>query len=351
MSRFRKTIIILAIAALAICSAPFVSFFMTDNITIDITDSYSGLTCDDGRYYYLDGNRGLMVCGIPDKLLAEGDFKSFFVDGQKIYCYKKVSLKKSVRTVLYAYDKDTGMQLGEFEVPDGIYGEVHDGIVYAKYRNEATKKPYLRFYDVNNDFREIFVENEKTEYDGITFFRFADGYEIVVSPDKSVIEMNDDHIITLSVKNKKNSEFFFDYFEKRAPSYSEIPNVRICEVCDDKLYSVYTVTRFFTDSKRKRNEIRYNKYDAVRVYDTETGVVINEKQFRRAERVLSVGDDTIITYFNGSYFWYDSNTFEEVSSQPAEEIVPGNEYTFTTVEGIVFIFNDEKMIGRIAHAV
>lgn len=351
MSRLRKTIIILAIAALAICSAPFVSFFMTDNISIDITDSYSRLTYADGRYYYLDGGRGLVQCGIPDKLLAEGDFKSFFADGQKIYCYMKVSAKKSTRTVLYAYDRDTGMQLGEFEVPDGIYGEIHDGIVYARYTQNVTNKPYLRFYDVNNDFREVFVENERLEYDGITVFRFADGYEIVVSPDKSVIELNDDHLITLYEKNEDTSEFFFSYFEKRAPSYSEIPNVQAWKVSGDKLSTVYTETRFFADSERKRNELRHNKFDAVRVYDTETGVIVSEKQFRRAERVLSVGDETIITYFNGNYFWYDSSTFEEIKHEPADEIEAGNEYTVTTVEGIVFIFSDEKMVGRIAHTV
>ena len=349
MSRLKKIIIILATAALAICSAPFVSFFMTDDLTIALTDSCSGLTCVDGVYYYLDGTKGLAVCGIPDRILAEGNFRSFYVDGQKIYCYKKVSAKRSMRTVLCAYDKETGIQLGEFEVPDGVNGEIHDGIVYAKYTQKVTNKPYLRFYDINNDFREVFVENERIDYDDITIFRFEDGREIVVSPEKTVIEYDNDHLITLSEKNKSTSELIFDYFEKRAPSYSDVPHVGTWKVAGDKLYTVYTETRFFADNEQKRNELRHNKYDAVRVYDTETGVIVAEKQFRRAERVISVNDDTIITYFNNNYFWYDSTTFEEIKSQPAEEIETGGKYTITTVEGIVFIFKDEKMLGRIAH--
>ncbi len=349
MSRLKKIIIILATAALAICSAPFVSYLMTDDISIELAEKYSGLTFADGLYYYLDDSRGLMVCGIPDRLITDGNFKGFFIDGEKIYCYKKVDNKKSYRTVLYAYDKNTGTQLGEFEVPDDIYGEIHDGIVYGKYTQKVTNKPYLRFYDINNDFREVFVENERLEYGDITVFRFDDGREIIVSPDKSLIELDSDHLITLEKKKDGISQLIFDYFEKRAPSYSDIPDVGTWKVAGDKLYTVYTETRFFANTEQKKNELRHNRYDAVRVYDTETGVIVAEKQFRRAERVISVNDDTIITYFSNNYFWYDSTTFEEIKSQPADEIETGGKYTFTTVEGIVFIFKDEKMLGRIAH--
>lgn len=349
MSRLKKILIILTTAALAICSAPFVSFFTTDDITIELTDKFSGLTYDEGSYYYLDSTKGVAVCGIPDRIIAEGNFRSFFVDGQKIYCYMKMNSKNASRTVLYAYDKESGTQLGEFEVPEGVFGEIHDGIVYGKYTQKVTNKPYLRFYDINNDFREVFVDNERIEYDGITVFRFEDGREIIVSPDKTVIERNDDHLITLEQKKNGSSQLFFDYFEKRAPSYSDTPDVGTWKVSDDKLYTVYTENRFWANTEQKKNDLRHNKYDAVRVYDTETGVVVNEKKFRRSERVLSVNDDTIITYFNNNYFWYDSSTFAEIKSEPADEIKTGGVYTFTTVEGIVFIFKDEKMIGRLAH--
>ena len=349
MSRLKKIIIILSTAALAICSAPFVSYLLTDDINVEIEDSYSGLTYSDGRYYYIDTDKSLKECGIPDKTIVEGNVKSFCIDDGKLYCFARPNGKKSSRTVLYVFDKETGNAQGEFEVPDGIHGEVHDGIVYVKYIQKITGNPYLRFYDINNDFREVFVVNEKKEMGSVNVFTFENGYQMIISPEKEVVEYNSDHLITLEAVNKKDSKLSFDYFEQRAPSYYDMSNLQTWKVVGDKLYTVCTATRFFGGDKK--NSIRHNKFDAVKVYDTETGVAVNEKQFQRSERVLSVNDDTIITYLNGDYIWYDSRTFEELKREASDEIINGNDYTVSTTEGIVFIFSGEKMIGRLAHSI
>ena len=349
MNRLKTIIIVTITSALAICSAPFVSYMMTDDITIYTADTYSGTVFSDGIYYYLDADKGVYMCGIPDKLLIEGKFKSFCIDGKKLYCYEKASGKRSSRTVLHAFDKNTGTPLGEFEVPDNIHGDIKDGIVYARYTQKVTNKPFFRFYDINNDFKEVYIENERHDINGAAVFDFADGTQKIISGENKVIDNSKSHMIILSEKDNKNCELYFDYFENRAPSFSEIPNVQTYCVSGDKLFTAYTVTRFFTGNKQERNEIRHNKYDAVRVYDTETGNIINEKQFRRTERVLSVSENTIITYFNNNYIWYDSSNFNEIKKQPADKIKDGKEYTVTTVEGIVFVFCNEKMIDRIAH--
>ena len=352
MKKIRNIILILITAALAIASAPFVSYMLTDNISFvqfhvgSASDAY-----EDGAYYHILED-GLYCFTDSDRLYAEGNFSKVFIDKKKLYCFEEQYDSK--RIIVHAYEKDTAAPQGEFELPNELADthynvncvDITDGIMCIRSIQKGTRKPILRFYDINNDFREVSVVYDRRETGGVTFFYFDDGREPVYPDDGTVLYYSADCALTANIHDDGSEQLMFDYGGKRAPTYADHPFIQTWNVSGDKLYTVHTATRFSKGNGTDVYQLKHNKYDAVRIYDIETGIMLTEKKFRRAEKVLRADGSAIVTYFNGNYIWYDPYDFTELNTVPAEGISDGGYYRVCFSDNASYISEPNHKIMR-----
>ena len=352
MKRIKKILLLLITAALAIASAPFVSYMMTDDITfVQVAVGSASDAYENGIYYHILGD-GLYKYTDSDELYAKGEFSKVFVDRKKIYCFEEQYNTK--RIIIHAFEKDTAAPQGEFELPNEL-ADTHynvncvgitDGIICIRSVQKGTRKPLLRFYDINNDFREVPVVYDRKDTGGVTFFYFDDGREPVYPNDGSVLYVSDDCTITANIHPDFSEQIMFDFGGKRAPMYVDHPYIETWNISGDKMYTVHTATRFAKGGKTDFYQLKHNKYDAVRIYDIETGILLREKKFRRAEKVLRADGQNIITYFNGNYYWYDPYDFTEIKNEPADGISDGGYYRVYFTDEVSFISEPEHKIMK-----
>ena len=352
MKKIRNIIILLVTAALAIASAPFVSYMLTDDISfVQLPVGSAADAYEDGVYYHILGD-GLYACTDSDQLFAEGSFTRVFIDKKKIYCFEEQYDNK--RIIIHAFEKETGAPQGQFELPNELADthynvkcvDITDGVMCIRSVQKGTRKPLLRFYDINNDFREVSVVYDRKEIGGVTFFRFDDDREPVYPNDGTVLYVSDECTITANIHEDNTEQLMFDYGGKRAPTYADHPYIQTWNVSGDKLYTVHTATRFSKGDKSDFYKLKHSKYDAVRVYDIETGIMLTEKKFRRAEKVLRADGQAIVTYFNGNFIWYDPHDFTEKNTVPADGIAEGGYYHVCFSDGYSYLSEPEHRILR-----
>ena len=352
MKKIRNIILILIIAALAIASAPFISYRLTDDIAF--VQLHIGTACDayeNGIYYHILCD-GLYRFTDSDELFTEGDFSKVFLDKKKIYCFEEQYSNK--RIIIHALNKETGEKQGQFDLPNELADthfrvnciSINDGVMCIRTVQKGTHKPLLRFYDINNDFREVPVVYDRKEVGGVTFFYFDDGREPVCTDSERLLYNSEECIITVNINDDYSEQMTFDYKGTKAPVYTKHPFIETWNISNDKLFTVHTATRFSTGDKADFYKLKHNKYDSVRIYDTETGILLDEKKFRRAEKVLRADENAVITYYNGNYIWYEPTNFTEIKTEEAVGITNGGYYQIHFTQDASFISEPEKTIMK-----
>ena len=353
MKKVRNTILILITAALAIASAPFVSYKLTDDITFVQLPVGAAADAYENECYYHILPDGLYRYTDSDEIFAEGSFSKVFIDKKKIYCFEEKYETKQI--IIHAFEKSTSAPQGEFELPNELADthynvncvSITDGIMCIRSVQKGTLKPLLRFYDINNDFREVPVAYDRKDTGGVTFFYFDDGRTPVYPNDGSVLYVSKDCTITANIHADLSEQLMFDFGGKRAPMYVDHPYIETWNISGDKMYTVHTATRFSNGDKSDFYQLKHNKYDAVRIYDIETGIMLREKKFRRAEKVLRADGQAITTYFNGNYYWYDPYDFSEIRNEPANGISDGGYYRVCFTEDVSYLSEPDHNILKV----
>ena len=348
MKHIKSIILAICTIILLILATPYISYKLTDDIDIAVSPVAQRIKGFNGEYYY-STPKGIYRCDDTNTLIAEGSYDSFCVDSTKLYCSDIVTKNKLKHNTVYVFDKMSGDELGSFESAEGLDGTISDGIMCVQSLQKVTNKSVLRFYDIYNGFKEVPVIYDRKFAGDATIFDFSDNRQPIVVSDSiynEIITVAPDYIVCTRLTD--DTDIVINYPDILARNVIHVGKFNTASDTADGLYISTTQNKsfFWENNKFSRTDLKHNRFDSVKTVEQRTGKITEKKNFRRTERVLRYDDNITITYYNGSYIYYDSQKFKEIKSIPADEIIDGGSYYVENYDGVTFIFDDNGDVIR-----